>query len=332
MPSPITSSIARALADNRVTIKEMDGLIKEAKAQPLTAELKAELQTLLDLHSDKFGVTAKKDLQRYLGNATVVPSRVNLEDPALLDKHTTDTTWKPVEGGQLYVDGIDYEDVIQGSIANCYMAAAFSSVALQDPDAIKNAIRENADGTFTVSFYESSYYGTPKKVEVTVDGDLPQSSMGSLRYAKGKDRSELWPGILEKAFAQWKGGYEAIGNGGNAGTVFEALTGKRASYTSTTYQTADQIFSRIQTATASGKPGTAGTHGKDSGVDYNGTGVYAWHAYTIVGAVEENGEKFIQLRNPWGSHEHGSDGKDDGIFKMELSTFMKLYNSINLGG
>lgn len=351
MPSPISASIARALSDNRISIKEMENLVKEAKSQPLTAETKADLQKLLDLHADKFGSTAKRDLQTFLNTAKVTlnpsapsipttptvptaPTTVSLDDPSLLTKHTTDTTWKPVEGGKLFVDGVSFDDVVQGSIGDCYMVAAFSSLAAKDPKIIENAIKDNGNGTYTVRFYEGNGYGTPRPVNITVDGDIAQSAMGSARYGKSRDSKELWVGILEKAYAQWKGGYEAVGNGGNSGAVFTALTGKPSSYTSTTSSTADRIYSTIDNAISTGKPVTAGTFGKDSGVDYNGTGVYAWHAYTVLGTSEENGTRYVQLRNPWGSHDGGTirDGKDDGIFKLPMADFMKLYQSVNIGG
>lgn len=339
MPTKIGDSIARALRDNRVSVTEVQSLITQAKSQPLTAETKAELQTLLTQHADKFGVTATRDLRTFLGSANItqppappVPATPRaIADPAVLTKHTTDTTWKPVQGGKLFVDGVNFDDVVQGSIANCYMVGAFSAVAQADPDAIKNAIKENSDGTYTVRFFEKSSGGAMKPVEVTVDGDLPQSSMGSARYGKARESSELWVGVLEKAYAQWKGGYEAIGNGGYPGEVVTALTGKATSYTSSKYTDANTLFTNIQQGATHQKAMTAPTHGKESGVDYNGTGVYAWHVYTVLGAVEESGAKYVQLRNPWGSTEPGSDGKNDGIFKMKLEDFAKLYQGVDIG-
>src|SRR3990167_994987 len=186
MPTKIGDSIARALRDNTVSIKEVKTLITQAKSEPMTAETKAELQTLLTQHADKFGSTARRDLQAFLGTATITqpPAPATpraIADPTVLTKHTTDTTWKPVQDGKLFVDGVSYDDVVQGSIANCYMVGAFSAVARANPDTIKNAIKENADGTYTVRFYEKNYGGAMKPVEITVDGDLPQSSMGSAR-------------------------------------------------------------------------------------------------------------------------------------------------------
>ncbi len=336
MPTKIGDSIARALRDNTVSIKEVETLLRQAKSEPLTAETRAELQSLLTLHGDKFGSTAKRDLQTYLGTATVTQPPApatprSIDDPAVLTKHATDLTWKPVQDGTLFVDGISFDDVVQGSIANCYLVGAFSAVAQSNPDTIKNALKENADGTVTVRFYEQSTSGTMKPVDVTIDRDLPQSSFGSARYGKSREGKELWVGLLEKAYAQWKGGYEPIGNGGYPGEVIAALTGKTTTYSSSEHTDENVLFTNIKNGAANHKAMTSPTFGKDAGVDYSGTGVYAWHVYTVLGAVEESGTKYVQLRNPWGSSEPGSDGKDDGIFKMKLTDFTKLYQGVDIG-
>ncbi len=326
--SPLRERIALALQDNRVSRQEVKDLISAAKAEPkYTSEMKADLQKLVE--SSRFDWFAKGDLQKFLNTAV---AQIDLPDPTVLDKHATSVSWTPVApGGALFVDGVSYDDVVQGSIGDCYLVAAFSSLAHTNPDLIKDAFTENPDGTYSVRFFEKRG-ATYEAVSVTVDSDLPVETGTRSKYAKARNENEHWVTMLEKAYAQWKGSYEAIGNGGNAGTVFEALTGKRPEWTSTAYSTSDVLFDRLSKATSTGRPVTAGTHGKDSGVDYSGTGVYAWHAYTVLGTSEEAGTKLVELRNPWGKSEHGNDGKDDGIFKMKLDDFMKLYNSINIGG
>ncbi len=333
----ISDSIARVIRDNKVSISEVNSLITEAKSQPMTAETKTALQTLLTQHADKFGSTAKRDLQTFLGNVKVTPVPAapsgprQIADPTVLTKHTTDTTWKPVQDGKLFVDGVNFDDVVQGAIANCYMVGAFSAVAQANPDTIKNAFTENTDGTFTVRFFEKQAGGTMKPVTVTIDGDLPKSSFGGVRYAKARDGKELWVGLLEKAYVQWKGDYEKVGGGGYPGEVIAALTGKSTVYWSNKYSTPDTLFAHIRDGAAEHRAMTSPTYGEKSGVDYSGTGVHAWHVYTVLGASEENGTKYVQLRNPWGSNEPGNDGKDDGIFKMKLDDFAKLYQGVDIG-
>ncbi|MBI3182037.1 MAG: hypothetical protein HYZ28_07815 [Myxococcales bacterium] len=330
MPSRIGTIAERALADLRVTEAEVDELVQEAKTdRKLSHQEKADLAQVIQQHSDRFDAAAKAKLEGFLASNAGV---MDLADPAVLNKDSGSLGYSAVEGGQLFVESASYDDVVQGSIANCYMVSAFSALAHANPDLVKNAIRDNGDGSFTVRFHEQrGYGGAPQPVEVVVDGDLPSSALGPSRYGKARESKELWVSILEKAYAQWKGGYENIGNGGRAGEVMSAVTGRSSNWYSIGSTGADALFRTIRDGAASHRPMTAGTHGKDSGVDYSGTGVYAWHSYTVLGASEENGEKYVQLRNPWGRTEPGSDGRDDGIFKMKLSDFQRLYNSLYLG-
>jgi hypothetical protein len=236
--------------------------------------------------------------------------------------------------GPLFIDGPDPGDVRQGAIGNCYFPAAMAAIAHTDADAIKNMIKENGDGTYTVTFFDNLYRNPPTKKEVTIDGDLYSRSWGGPIYGSSlggsttKDKMELWYPLIEKAYAQWKGSYESIGNGGISGDVMAAVLGKDDRYTSLGWASPDDVFKKIKEAETNKWPATAGTHGKDRADIYTNTGVYANHAYSVLGAVEENGVKYVKLRNPWGQSEPGYDGKNDGFFKLELDKFMKLYSSI----
>ena len=169
-----------------------------------------------------------------------------------------------------------------------------------------------------------------REVEVNVDKDVATSAKDGVVYAHGRNKKELWPAILEKAFAQWEGGYEEINNGGLTGGVYEALTGKSMANSAVFSPSVDDAFSRINSALAQGRPVVAGTY-DDQSVNYTNTGIEPWHAYTVLGAVEEGGEKYVQLRNPWGQFEPSGNGKDDGVFKLDLATFGKLFVDLKIG-
>lgn len=334
MPSRISSLAQRIVQDGRVDQNDVQQLKRLATQNNIfSREEKRVLGQLLQTHGDKFDAASREELAAFLEGRTPAPPTPpparDLPDPAALNKHSGSVTWNEVAGGQLFVNGVSYDDVIQGQIANCYMVGAFSAIAYTDPKAIEDAIADNGDGTFTVRFFErQGYFGQQKEVKITIDGDLPQTASGASHYGKSRDSKELWVGLMEKAYAQWKGGYEAIGNGGRAGEVMEAITGRDDNYLYVNSSTADRLFETIRANAQNKVPMAAGTHGKDSGVDYTGTGVYAWHVYTVLGATVENGEKYVQLRNPWGRVEPGSDGKDDGIFKMKLADFARLYSGV----
>ncbi|MBM4282494.1 MAG: hypothetical protein FJ137_17660 [Deltaproteobacteria bacterium] len=235
--------------------------------------------------------------------------------------------------GPLFVNGVNSGDVRQGAIGNCYFPAAVAAVAHVSPKTIEDAITEttNAAGErdFNVRFYSRS----GRMEMVTVDADLYTRSWGGPIYGTtgghtDADKMELWFPILEKAFAKWKGSYDAIGNGGSSAAVLTALTGKSTTYLDPGYDSPDAIFRAVKAAGDNKQPMCAGTH--DDKKLYTNTGVYANHAYSVLGAEESGGKKYILLRNPWGESEAGNDGKNDGYFKLELSQFVKLYSDVSI--
>jgi hypothetical protein len=267
-------------------------------------------------------------------------NRVDLPDPKMhKDEMNADGTPKfKLERftGPLFIDEPKADDVRQGAIGNCYFPAALASVASARPDIIKNMIKDNGDGTYTVKFTPNSYGGASRPVEIKVDGDLYARSYGgpiygsSLGGSTAADKMELWYPLIEKAYAQWKGSYDTIGNGGVAGTVMSEVMGKGYKYENISASNKDRIYEMIKTAAANKQPMAAGTYGTEDAAKYTNTGVYANHAYSVLGVEEDNGTKYVKIRNPWGQSEHGSDGKNDGFFRMELSKFAELYRAVHI--
>jgi hypothetical protein len=171
-----------------------------------------------------------------------------------------------------------------------------------------------------------------------VDGDLYARSYGGPLYGHASNSSEptkmeMWFPIVEKAYAQWKGSYDAIGHGGNSGAAVQALTGFTDHSTRWLASAdPDQVFAELQEATAAKKCVTAGTFGEDQHAMYDGKGIFADHAYSVLGAVEQDGVKYIQLRNPWGYSEPGHDGTDEGIFLLPVDEFLKMYRDYEIVG
>ncbi|MBX5484312.1 MAG: hypothetical protein IRZ16_21025 [Myxococcaceae bacterium] len=316
--------LTSALADRRISASEAQSLLSEATREGLAPEETAFLRDVLARNADRFEPGADTALRKLLETP-----RRDLPDPALLNKHQGQLGFEVYEG-ELFVDGAKETDVLQGSIANCYMVSSFAAVAHTHPEVIENAIRDNGDGTFTVKLYEQSDYGAPKQVEITVDGDLPTAQGATKpKYAKDAQAGELWVPILEKAFAQWKGNYDAIGNGGSPGEVMSALLGTRGTYFGLREgMDGDALYRQLKAGLDSGKAVVAATHGEEQEALYSGTGLYAWHAYTVLGVSEENGVKKVTLRNPWGYSEPGGNGPDDGIFQLTLAEFAKYYAGV----
>jgi hypothetical protein len=268
----------------------------------------------------------------------------DIADPELRKSHQDNPSYTYKRfGGSLFLNGVSANDVVQGAIGDCYLAAALSAVANTHPAAITSMVKDDGNGKYRVRFYKKSYYGAPKEEWITVDGDLPTSGSGPL-YAKGaetdaKGQRELWPSIIEKAWAAWKGGYDDIGEGGFSGDVMTAITGEASSYKTLASMKPDALWDDMKKAIDAGQPVTCGTHGKDDvekneslKKKYDEAKVYPWHAYTVISYREKkegaNTERFVTIRNPWGQANRDTTAADKGLFELKFDLFKTVYQSI----
>lgn len=328
------------LADGRIDLADAQALIAQVKdGDGVTQSERRQLREQFIAHKDAFDPEAKIRMDRFIreeipnlltGDPVVsdAAGRRDLPDPAVRNDDRSTLVYEWV-AGQLFVDGPSERDVVQGQIADCFLAAAFGAVAAQAPQTIRDAITDNGDGTYTVRFYQCMWDDTRREVKVTIDGQLPTRS-GSLRYAKSSTAGELWVPLLEKAYAAFQNGYDKLDRGGRAGRVMTALVGRSASTVSLGSTSAESVYAQLQQAIANGCCATATTYGESQAGMYAGTGIYAWHVYSVLCVGEENGKKYVVLRNPWGEVEPGDDGQDDGVFRLDLATFSRLFNSVEI--
>lgn len=286
----------------------------------------------------------------------VVTAPVNLLDassPSLMKSHgaapaavfTLDHV-----AGPLFVNGKPSpNDVHQGEAGDCYLLSTLASIANTTPDVIKNMIRPNDDGSFTVTFKDAM--GTD--VQVHIDDKLyskhffrdgtEDTFAFSAIYATSNDRIQvgpdsakrteaaMWVPLIEKAYAKLHGGsYEAIGFGGYPSAVMKEVLGGKTSTFNISDVTADDSWARIKKSVDAKVAICASTKTDSASASlYTNTGLVHGHAYSVLGASEHDGAKYVTLRNPWGSTEPGNDGKDDGVFEMKLDDFVKYYQTID---
>jgi hypothetical protein len=165
-------------------------------------------------------------------------------------------------------------------------------------------------------------------VEVRVDADLPMKRSGEIVYAQGRDRAELWPAIVEKAYASWKGGYGELAIGGYARDALEALTGTKGEfYNPIRNLESKALWQTMLDAQASGRAMVIGSTA-EAGLE----GLVPMHMYAVVGLREVDGEKRVRLRNPYGEGEPGTDRRNDGVFELSLRDLRKHFEDLYLSG
>ncbi len=134
------------------------------------------------------------------------------------------------------VEGPSVMDVDQGSLGDCYLIAAMGAVAASNPDIIRDMIDYDAStGQYTVTFQELQRNGRFKPHSEVVDNYLPTRRGGRNRTAYAlsdsafdADNQALWPAIIEKAYAQWQGGYHVLDEGGSSARAMQLFTGVRS--------------------------------------------------------------------------------------------------------
>ncbi len=260
-------------------------------------------------------------------------------------------------------DPISPEGVAQGNIGDCFFEAALASLAnsKQGAETIRNMIKANEDGSYTVTF--------PGDKKSPVDLNKEDLDLTS-KNGKVADRAD-WARIIETAFFKYnhippydKGlnnkilfaGVPALGNVITPEKALRLLTGKSTSTDSmaaisidnrslTVGRTSKENIARnIENALSRGEPVTAwavdGILGKLMG-NKNSFPMVGQHVYSVLDYDPQSRE--ITVRNPWGKNEgtalagkgrsvDGITNTGDGRLKMSLDTFYKEFSDVNYAG
>jgi calpain family cysteine protease len=199
---------------------------------------------------------------------------------------------------------IEGNDPEQRALSDCYLVAAMIAIARTDPGVIRKAITSKPGGQYVVRLHGLGSWG--RDVDVLVN-DRFAVSTGKYKfraYTASSDREtvgeqklyELWPSLIEKAFAKHKGGYSEI-EGGHSDGPFAWISGKKSSSYWTWHRSAKEVGDVINKANRKGYPICVGTKGNTGalGKKLNLTGNHAYVLWAVKGGR-------YQLYNPWKSN------------------------------
>jgi hypothetical protein len=204
---------------------------------------------------------------------------------------------------------ISVHDIHQGALGDCFLLSAIGELALFYPSLISSMITASSSTTETVTLYDAYNTGSGpgprhhpsspsfKAVSVTVDNSTfsPRGVNSAFAYSQNivGNQQEIWPQVLEAAYAIKHGGYNAIANGGYPARALEELTGHAATSISTTHLSSATISTLISDIAAGDLLvfDTANVSGLPYGLVRN-------HAYMFESLNTTNNT--VQLLNPWG--------------------------------
>lgn len=264
------------------------------------------------------------------------------------------TGWK-ASSDPLEVYGFHPNDVSQGSFGNCFLLTSLIVMADKDQDLIDDMIGEqNPDGSYPVTFWEEKDGEmVPITIDVTaefaeLEGKNSKGDWVSGNTA-GSGDGELWPRLLEKAYAQHVGdgdiekGLSIMNEGGRAGVTLETLTGVKGDSTTNMGEfSIEELEEMSDGGTAitlsslnKNKPGFFHNPFKDHDGFYNAgaddAGVpnqlHTGHAYWVESVDAEN--DMITIRNPWGYQTDAEDTQNKYVITLTYDEFKENFDRID---
>eukprot|EP01125_Pyxidicula_operculata_P016579 TRINITY_DN5723_c0_g1_i1.p1 TRINITY_DN5723_c0_g1~~TRINITY_DN5723_c0_g1_i1.p1 ORF type:complete len:708 (+),score=180.70 TRINITY_DN5723_c0_g1_i1:166-2289(+) len=249
---------------------------------------------------------------------------------------------------QLFVDGCDPGDALQGALGDCYFISALAVLATRLDLLYPLVVTSRpAQGIYQFKFFKNAKWRV-----VTIDDRLPVNTSSQLVFGHCKDENEMWLPLIEKAYAKLHGYYEAIESGSTASALMD-LTGEAAQvYDFRQGEGAELIKSDKfwnMLLYFDQEQYLMGCSCRRGGMEEdNGMGILANHAYSVLQCVQLNSrDKLLRIRNPWGRLEWrgkwsdhskewtpqlraalGATAEDDGVFYMCLEDFVSQFDNL----
>jgi hypothetical protein len=265
-------------------------------------------------------------------------------DPSRKPAGSSCTGWKRLSElsakPQLFKDGVEAGDVIQGQLGDCWFLGALSVVAEREKLFFNlfNTTEANAFGVYSCRFFHNGAWE-----DVIVDDHVPVTYGDKLLNARGSSVDEMWVPLIEKAFAKMNGCYEALVSGSES-EAFVAMTGCPPEELEIA-KIAD-LGAKLRELHGAGT--LLGASCNRGGVEEARDGLLMRHAYGILDIVKLSlGVTLVKLRNPWGKlewtgdwsdhsplwnaklrTEAGSSVADDGVFFMSVDDVKQRFTTL----
>jgi hypothetical protein len=275
-----------------------------------------------------------------------------------LSRKTTIIDGNIIKGkcNRLFNHNVVASDICQGALGDCWLLAACAVLA-EKPELILNCFKTRVfttTGKYVIRLYDRKA-SPPAFKDITIDDFIP-CKKGKPMYCQLKS-NEIWPLLLEKAFAKLHGSYCGIEGGiplhamiamtGYEGIHIEAPFGERLTY--------EKLLRFHKKGYLIG----AGTSGVDNtrkeGRDAVQGSIVGGHAYSVLAVSAPHlttaNVKLVKIRNPWGSFswkgdwsadsalwgthpgvalEMGRGDNEEGVFYMQWDDVLKYYDMFDI--
>ena len=263
-----------------------------------------------------------------------------------------------IENYQIFEDGANLDDIIQGDIADCYFLSALGSLCTYTGFYNKLMFSDQISNN---NFYGIYLYLNGKWKLVLLDDYFPYKigTIKEMSFSRSI-QDELWVSLVEKAWAKVNGCYAKIGCGGYSYEAFDVLTEAFTEELSIIQYKkegkVDELWEKMDNAFKKNYVITAGT---PSAYKVSEVGLCMGHEYTLAKVYTVNTdfgeERLVKLKNPYRDEEFTGDWSDnsdlwtdeikekvefntneddpedqDGIFFMSFNDFIEYFIDIDI--
>jgi len=238
--------------------------------------------------------------------------------------------------------------VFQGDLGNCYFLAVIASIAFTHPEVIENMFTERELWLSEKPLYSTWWLLDGKRIKVTVDDWLPVNSAvptpSLISYSPRDDYPQLWPIILQKAWAKIFGSFQAT-QSGNGPEAFKAITQAPIDIYVHQRTGLHALWTALKSAVNSSYPVYASSrseadHGLAKDHAFAVIGVYkvvdglhhlpngtVWKAARQKVASSLLAKRYVKLYNPWSftRYTKAIDYPGAGPFYMAIEDFMNNF-------
>jgi hypothetical protein len=296
---------------------------------PITPQLLALLGPSEQRDQGVTGTASDKTDTAKSREASETAGKTGGKDVAKTADNSKTTT---ISSGKESVRGISPRDINQGQLGDCYLLSAAAAIAREKPNLINNLIEPvKGENKYQVTLNpEIGLFGIRSEQTVTVTPTFPASSSGGTPvFAKpgtrASGKTELWPMLIEKAYAKIMSDYEAIGSG-FSGEAMQLLGGASLDRLDPSDWSDDKLLSKIASALKDkSKIVTASTISdapkKKQKMLNSYPNLITGHAYSVMSVDEKNGT--IDLDNP--------HGPSKNVTGLPVDDFKKASDTVVIG-
>lgn len=272
------------------------------------------------------------------------------------DKDGNPDQYVPIKTGTIQQELTDARITLGGLVqtteGNCFVLAPLDAVSGQAPGLIDQNVTIGTDNTAVVRLFNKK--GEEVTVAVNISKPMlegfgaapfatPETEAAALKAALvQKAIVAAMPQLMQSTDDKSASGYGSIVNGWPVNPL-QFLTGNQPMEVQVNALSPAEIFKLVSTRLENNEAIVASSLAQPGG-NYVAEGIAQNHVYSVLAAgVDENGQQWVQLRNPWGRGEKGTmpldekdttqttpaDGLDDGMMRVPVKDFAKVFNIIN---